>query len=373
MRRDRSIGRVAMQSIVSLSLMMMIKYFPRFLSLGLAISALCLGTQGRAEPLDSAPEGSFSIVVIPDTQGYFGAGTKRSPQSSDPVTNSALANHVRWIRENVTAQNIVFVSHVGDIVEYNRPEEWAVAQQHLDQLRGVVPFGLVVGNHDMEADGDSALFQRSFPAGSFATFDWYGGSYLPQGEAEKQYGDNVNSFQLFEAAGMEFVILHLECNAPDPVLAWAGQVLTQYQDRRALITTHMDLGIRAKPTTKEGFISDPKGRMNWTKNHGERGNTANQMWQKLYRHHANLGFIFSGDQSRVTSLQRSERGDHGNQVHALLSDYMSMGALRIYRFLPGENRVQVITYDTTEERLVEEMPHVPAREAHQFDLEYLMD
>lgn len=313
------------------------------------------------------------MVVIPDTQGYFGEKTKLTPNSKDPVTNKVLANHIRWIRENIRDQNIVFVSHVGDVVDMDNETQWEVAQSHIDGLFGLVPFGLVVGNHDMkEPSSDASLFQRFYPAEKFRKFKWYGGSFEARRPDQVEFANNVNSYQLFSAGGMDFVFLHLECNAPDEVLEWAGEVLTRHQNRRALISTHMDLGIRIRPTTPEGYVTDPKARMEWIKVHGARGNTPVQMWQKLYRKHANLGFIFSGDQSRVTAMRISEPGDHGNVVHALLSDYMSVGPLRLYRFLPQQNKVQVITYDTTRRELVNRMIYVPDPSQHQFILDYPM-
>lgn len=343
----------------------------RFLRPLLAFIAL-LGIL-RAADLDLPPPGSFTIVVIPDSQGYRGQRTKATPDSTDPLTNPVFANHIKWIRESVQAQKIAFVSHVGDIVDINNAEQWQLAKQNLDQLFGLVPFGLVVGNHDMKASGDASLFQRYFPTGRFKKYEWYGGSFEPGDPTEVQFSNNVNSHQLFSAGGMDFVFIHLECNAPDPVLAWADALLTKHANRRALISTHMDLGIREKPKEKEGFISDPKGRMTWIKNHGVRGNSPVQMWEKLYRQHANLGFIFSGDQSRVTAMRISVPGDHGNVVHALMSDYMSAGPLRLYRFLPRQNKVQVITFDTTKRELVDHMIYVPDRTQHQFILEYPMN
>lgn len=326
----------------------------------------------RATGLDRPPPGAFTIVVIPDTQGYRGARTKATPDNTDPLTNPVFANHIKWIRESIHDQNIVFVSHVGDIVDIDNEEQWRLAKENLDQLFGVVPFGLVVGNHDMKVNGDAALFQQCFPAERFKKYPWYGGSFEPAAPDQVPFGNNVNSYQLFSAGGLDFVFIHLECNAPDEVLDWAGQILTRYQNRRALISTHMDLGIRDKPTTPEGFISDPKGRMGWSKIHDARGNTPLQMWDKLYSKHTNLGFVFSGDQSRVTALRISQQADQGNVVHALLSDYLSAGPLRLYRFLPAQNKVQVITYDTTTRSLVDRMIYVPARPAHQFMLDYDM-
>lgn len=326
----------------------------------------------RAVELDLPPPGAFTIVVIPDTQGYRGARTKATPTSTDPLTNPVFANHLKWIRENVAPQRIVFVSHVGDIVDINNEEQWQLAQENLDGLFGVVPFGLAVGNHDMKSNGDASLFQKFYSAERFKKYPWYGGSFESTKPDEAQFGNNVNSYQLFSAGGLDFLFIHLECNAPDPVVAWADALLTKYSARRALLSTHMDLGIRDKPKTEEGFVSDPQGRMAWSKIHGKRGNTPQQLWDKLYSQHANLGFVFSGDQSRATAKRLAEKGHHGNTVHQLMSDYMSAGGLRLYRFLPAENRVRVITFDTTKRALIDRMVYVPDYTQHQFALEYPM-
>ena len=322
--------------------------------------------------LPPLPAGAFTIVIIPDTQGYVGKGTKATPTLQSPVTNIVFANHVRWIREHLREQNIAFVSQVGDIVDIDNETQWQLARQNMDVLHGLVPYGIAVGNHDMKVSGDAALFQHYFPAERYRGFKWYGGTFESSNEGEKHFGNNVNSFQLFSAGGMDFVFLHLECNAPDPVLAWASEILKRHVNRRAFISTHMDLGVIDKPKTDEGFSKDPQGRMRWSKIHRERGNTPEQMWEKLYRKHANLGFVFCGDQSRVTALHLTDIGDHGNTVHRLLSDYTSSGPLRLYRFLPAEDKVQVITYDTTMLQMTEATKYKSDRTSHQFSVEYRM-
>lgn len=326
----------------------------------------------RAAELPPLPAGAFTVVVIPDSQGYLGLGTKIEPQSTDRVTNPWLEKHVKFIREHRDDQNIVFVTHVGDIVEKNREAEWTIAKQHLEQLRGVVPFSLTVGNHDMSSKGDAHLFQQTFPASSFKAYPWYLGSYRHDRADQNVSANNVNSAQLFSSGGLDFIHLSLECNAPDDVLAWADQLLTQHAKRRAIVTTHMDLGVIDKPKTTEGYHADPQGRMRWIKIHGDLGNSGEQLWNKLFRKHANLAFILCGDQSRVTALHRSDTGDHGNTVHAVLCDYMSKGGLRLMRFRPAENRVDFITWDTTKNELIETMLHKKEREYHQFSLPYEM-
>lgn len=346
----------------------------------LLLGAMLVASRGTAadappkvygsEPLPPLPEGAFTLVVIPDTQSYLGRGCKLTPDSADPVANPNLDAQVNWIREHRQAQNIVFVSHVGDVVDRNNAEQWAVAKQHLDRLRGVVPFGLVVGNHDMTSGGDARLFQAAFPADSFRTYPWYWGCYRHERADQHVSANNVNSAQLFSAGGLDFIILHLECNAPDDVLAWADDVLAAHRDRHALITTHMDLGIRDKPKWAAGYIHDPKGRMRWSKIHGPRGNNGEQMWDKLYRKHPHLRLILCGDQSRVTALRLTQTGDDGQPITSLLSDYHSQPVLRLMRFVPAEDRIDVLSYHVTQGVLVDGTSYVPDGDQHCFPLDF---
>jgi hypothetical protein len=352
------------------------KYLPLFLVPYLLFCTSSFAESSRkltgTRPLPALPAGAFTIVVIPDTQSYRGKGCKATPDSQDPVTNVNLEAQVKWIRDHLKDQNIVFVSHVGDIVDKDTKAQWEIVKQNFDTLRGLVPFGLTVGNHDMSSKGDAHLFQQYFPASSFASYPWYLGSFTHDRADQTISANNVNSAQVFSAGGVDFIHLNLECNAPDDVLAWANALLTKNANRHALITTHMDLGVLDRPKTDEGYIKDPKGRMRWVKIHGNLGNTGEQMWDKLYSKHANLSLIFCGDQSRVTALKLTRPADDGHPVTSLLSDYLSQTALRLYRFVPAENRVHALTYDVVQQVLVDDSPYVHDLDQHQFTLDYAM-
>lgn len=319
---------------------------------GLAVALLALvAARGDATELPAAADGTFSIVVLPDTQGY--------------VTEDKefyLKAEVDWVLDNLKRQNIVFVSHAGDIVNrYKSDAEWKIAQRNMLKLSGQVPFGFSVGNHDMLSSGESQKFQDTFPASLFEDQPWYGG----------QIKNNANSYQLITAEGLDFVILHLECNAPDEVLAWASEVLTKHADRRAMITTHMYLGPRDRPRESRDFYDAPKGRMQWHKTHKDQGNTPQQMWDKCFSQHRNVFLICCGDQSRTQAMHQSVKGVHGNVVHECLSDYRG-GFLRVCRFEPQNNQIQVSTYSPYQKALCEGTDIAPDVDQHQFVLEYDM-
>ena len=349
--------------------------FIRLLVVLTLIAAAPRSVPAAESTLSPAPDGSFSVVVIPDTQAYRGKGAKGKSKSEAPVTNPVFDHHTKWTVAHLETQRIAFVSHVGDIVDKNSPEQWAVAQETMGRLHGRVPYGISPGNHDLKASGDASLFQRHFPAARFAQFAWYGGT--PAEPEPARYGDNVNSCQLFSAGGLEFVFLHLECNAPDAALRWADQMLQKHASRRAMITTHMGLGPLTRPQREDDFIAGPKGRMQWSKIHGAEGNTPQQMWEKCFRRHGNLFLIFCGDQSRTQALRLTSQNEAGRPVHEVLSDYMQTTGggdcwLRVCRFLPAANRIDVFTVDSRDGRLCEGTKLVPERSAHQFSLPYAM-
>jgi hypothetical protein len=324
-----------------------------------------------AEEFPPAPQGTFSIAVIPDTQHYRGGEDDKKTDGTEPVTNPVFESYAGWIAENLTTQRIAFVSHVGDIVDVNNREQWSVARTMMDKLHGRIPYGISVGNHDMVGSGDSSLFQEFFPASRYKDFAWYGGHFKSPAGRVAISGNNANSFQLFSAEGLDFVFLHLECNAPDDVLAWADEVLTQHSSRRALVTSHMGLGPRAKPKEPQDYFDATKGRMQWKKCHGKRGNTPQQMWDKCFRKHPNLFMICCGDQSRTQAMHQSSFVEHGNLVHEVLSDYGSNG-LRVMRFVPQENRIEVRTWIPSKNEFCDGTKVVPDAAEHQFDLKYTM-
>ena len=339
----------------------------------LRILAFCVAMNRGVLPgaeFPAAPPETFSIVVIPDTQHYR---TVMQDERDDPVwENPVFEAYVDWTAANIDQQRIVFVTHVGDIVDLNERPQWRVARECMDRLHERIPYGISVGNHDMQRAGDSSLFQEFFPESRFTGFDWYGGCFVGVNGRTTVSGNNANSFQLFEAEGLQFVFLHLECNAPDNVLAWADSVLREHEDRLAIVTTHMGLGPRDRPEQASDFFDAPKGRMTWKKCHGEQGNSPQQMWDKCFRQHGNLRLICCGDQSRTQALRQSSRGEHGNTVHELLSDYGANG-LRVMRILPQTGKIEVRTWNPMTDEFCQGTEIVPDAGQHQFTLSVRLD
>lgn len=324
----------------------------------------------HARVLNDAPEGTFTLAVIPDTQRYHGPGSGRGDERGEP-RNPAFDSRTRWLAANLDAQRIVFVTHMGDIVDKDNREQWRIARENMDRLHGRVPYGIAVGNHDYRnrRTGDASTFQQYFSAERYDRHPWYGGTYEGRpGYPPAFSGNNTNSYQLFSAEGLDFVIVHVECNAPDDVLAWADGVIERHRNRMAVISTHMYLG----GVTRRG-ADEPQGRMRWKKVHGDRGNTPQEMWEKSFRRHRNLFLVLCGDQSASIAHRQQSAGEHGNRVHEILQDYPrdadDSDWLRLFRFHPEEKVIRVFTYSPAQDRLCDGVRHLPDPGDHQFVLD----
>ncbi len=242
----------------------------------------------------------FTIVALPDTQNY---------SMSYP---DIFAAQTQWIVDNAVSENIVFVTHEGDIVETASVDiEWQRADASMSLLDGVVPYGMGPGNHDIP----TTLFNTYFPYTRYqGVYAWYGGHYG---------STNDNNYQLFSSGGNDYVIIHLQYNPDSNVIAWADGVLATHADRKAIITTHAYLN------SNGSILAEGAG-----------------IWNDLVPVHDNVYFVLCG---HVSSEYNRTDVVNGRQVHQLLADYQGRtnggdGWLRIMRFASSENKVYVQTY-----------------------------
>ena len=260
--------------------------------------------------------GGFSIIVLPDTQKY----SENFP--------GVFTSQTEWIVENVEELNIVFVSHEGDIVQsWSKEEEWKNASESMSVLDGVVPYGVLPGNHDLGGGNGLDFFNKYFPATKFSSQPWFGGSF-PEGK-------NNNNYQLFSGAGQDFVILHIGMCPDGDAIAWANSVLSKNSKRAAIITTH-------------GFL----GRNASRKIHscGSRGGNMEYMWDELIYPNPNVFLVLSGHVH--TEARRTDPNIAGVAVHQLLADYQTNdskrhggdGFLRILSFFPSREQIEVKTF-----------------------------
>ena len=305
-----------------------------YLLLG-SILTLCGCTSVLKQPLDTSP---FTLVVLPDTQCYCDTRHAESAKKWDKIDlRKYFFAQTDWIRDNVKKLNIAFVLHEGDITQTDYDEEWEIARKAMHSLDGKVPYCLCLGNHDMgyrktgntagsysTANDRKTRFNEFFPRKKYAALDHFGGTFD---------GSLDNSWWQFERAGMKFLILALEFKPRDEILAWAGKITSSHPEHRAIVLTHSYLDNRNK-LTRSGYAVA--------------GNLGEGIWSKLVSKHPNMFLVLCGHVLGEGLL--STPGEAGNTVHQVLSDYQGLhnggeSWLRYMTFHPGENKIEVFTYN----------------------------
>jgi len=279
---------------------------------------------------------SFTVVGLPDTQRY------------SELYPAIYQSQTQWIASQLATRSIRYVSHYGDVVQHGDSiAEWNNADLAMATLDAAgVPYGVTAGNHDITPSGSAgspyipANFLSYFGAQRFAGKPWYRGS-SPSG---------MSSYQVFDAHGLQFLAMHLECDAALRELEWAQGILHENRDKPVLLTTHRYLQDAEDYTS--GVPVVPSGRYPdiWYGFEGlyvPGGSRSEQLWNWFVRRNPNILLVQCGhfhEEFRQTSTNA-----YGNPVHEVLADYQDdpnggNGFLRILRFDLGNNRIDVDSY-----------------------------
>lgn len=312
-----------------------------------------LGVFPGALPASAAevlPAGAFSLIALPDTQYY----SLKYPAS--------FVKQTQWIAAQKENLNIACVVHEGDLTDQNSEAEWKAADEAMAVLDGVVPYCVVLGNHDIDP------LWNDIAARDYTSFNtWFGPSRF---DGRPEYGGhlgsgNENAYYFFSASGMDFMVLCLEFGPPDDVLAWADKIVANHPNHRVIVVTHSYThydDTRVGP----GDPWNPKAYGLTDANDGE------DIWNEFVRKHENIFLVLSGHVLGDGLGRLTSTGGHGNQVHQVLANYQTPmealggnGYLRIMEFFPGEDRISVTTYSPT-------LKEYKTDTQNQFELDYIM-
>ncbi|MBU6308329.1 MAG: DNRLRE domain-containing protein [Planctomycetes bacterium] len=281
--------------------------------------------EGRLVPA-AAP---FTVAVLPDTQFY---------SQTYPDTFKA---QTRWVVANKAAENIAFVSQLGDIVNVGASaSQWVNADAAMDILDGnlaaspdgIVPYSATIGNHDYRTmytkPNGASLYEQYFSAARYRGRSWY----LEESGRLGAYA------QTFTAGGYRFLHLTFQFEPLDSDLAWAQQMVARYPGLPTIISTHSYLNptTRARMATLNGDAGFP----------GDPSNTGEQVFQKLIRPNPQIILVMNGHFSgehHQTSLNVL-----GQPVHEMVADYQSRsnggdGWMNVLRFDTSAGRIDVRT------------------------------
>lgn len=307
-------------------------------SLGVGAGIATLGTAG------SRAQGSsyWTVVALPDTQVY----SERKAQYPRDQT--------QWIVDNCDSENIVFVSHEGDVVEHGEDGgEWEHMDDAMSLLDGTVPYSTVPGNHDWATVGDRSSsienYKQYFGPSRYEGRNWFGGAGPSNGDPNR---DDLNSYQLFSAGGYDFLHLALEWEPPGSVddpstpLGWAQWVLDQHPGKATILTTHSYL--RDDTGSRAGVVQESSGD----------GNAAHTVWKTLVNPNPQVFMVLGGhwvrDDGEACQVSTNSAAQ---SVYQMVANYQTRssgghGLLRRIEFHPnggsgGLDRIRMRTYSPT--------------------------
>ncbi|RYD46929.1 MAG: hypothetical protein EOP85_06445 [Verrucomicrobiaceae bacterium] len=279
----------------------------------------------------SIPEGAWSIVLLPDTQIY----SQNYPGMFEAQTS--------WIADNIRERNIKFVMHLGDITNVNSVPEWKFARKAMANLDGIMSYAFATGNHDYGPGGNAAtrdtFLNDHFKVSQYQDWPTFGGV--------KDAGRMDNTYHLFSAGGVDFIVLSLEWAVQDATIVWAQSILDQHPDRTAILLTHAymnnnDFRYDHTDTTRPQTYNPHDYSTPGLKNDGQ------QLWDKLVKKN-NFAFTFNGHVLGDGTGFRIDNNDGGKPVAQMLVNYQmrNLGGesyLRILEFQPDGKTVKATSH-----------------------------
>ncbi len=339
-------------------------------------TALLLGIGYTLASGCQAPDGRFTIAVIPDTQNMV--DFKHQKAAGFAIDSAELfMGQMQYIADNTESNGgeIAFVASVGDVWQHQTlvmdPDHMKRGFQAIENplfageilvteqtatvempraLEGYkliaatgVPFGVAPGNHDYDAMWSDSAFTPDFtritellsPDGRLQVYDprimgmlHIGGltNFNSVFGAHTAFFDNkdwyvssfnggANSAQLFDAGGYTFLNIALEMQPSDEVLAWAQSVLDQYAGLPTIITTHDYLdprGRRAANPIIDLKRVDPLAH-----------NSAEELWTDFIRQNDQVFLVLCGHHHG--QAMRIDNNAAGHEVYQVLADYQDRG------------------------------------------------
>ena len=267
----------------------------------------------------------FVIPVMPDTQGEV----KSKPEM--------LHSQLNWIVSMQDSLNIPFVLHVGDIVDFDNISHWERASTAFEILDDAqIPYVLCLGNHDTEAVGENSgsaapgnVNQNLRKTTKFNTYFPVTRLLGQQGRFEENKSDNA--YYTYEAGGYKWLIISLEFCARFGPVKWANKVVADHPDHNVIVLTHYHLN-------GNGDISE--------RNAGYGDMSPYEIYEVFLKKHPNILLVMSGHTGN--SAWRNDRGEFGNRIYQILTDYQNEnfgdGYLRLLEINPQRKSITGSVY-----------------------------
>ncbi|GAA1312874.1 hypothetical protein Psi02_68470 [Planotetraspora silvatica] len=244
----------------------------------------------------------FTFAVMPDTQ-----------QEVLNASDTRFKNRTDWLVANKSALDLRFVSHSGDVVNWDTPDhsQYVIARNAMRSLETAkIPYSLAIGNHDTQATGvggsardpahtrelvrDTSVFNQYFTAAQY-------GAVKGQFEA----GKVDNSYSTYDAGGVQWLVMTLELWPRTEVVNWAKSVVAANPHHNVVVVTH-------------DYI-DADANIEQSGSYG--ANSPQYLYDNLIKQYANIKFVFSGHVG--VAGNRVDTGVHGNKIYSFLQTFHS--------------------------------------------------
>ncbi|MGW2239214.1 LamG-like jellyroll fold domain-containing protein [Streptomyces sp. NPDC001759] len=268
---------------------------------GLALPAGAEAAPASASAWRPDPESRrFTLAVMPDTQYLF---------DGPSIDKAPVEASLRYLLEQggESGENIVFLSHLGDLTQNGAQAEFAAIGEAFGLLdRRGAGYSVLAGNHDVKSSSDDQRgptpYLDEFGPRRFKGRPTFGGASA----------DGYNTYHLFRAAGREWMVLALDWRLSEKGYAWAKDVLAAHPRTPVILTTH-------ELVVEDGRLSD----------YGQ------QLWDRLIADHDQIFLTLNGHYWPAARATR--RNAAGHDVHLHLTNYQNRyfgGAamIRLYRF-----------------------------------------
>lgn len=251
----------------------------------------------------------FTLAVMPDTQYLF---------DGPSIDKAPVEASLRYLLEHGRDENIVFLSHLGDLTQNGARDEFTAIGEAFEILdRRGIGYSVLAGNHDVKSSTDDQRgptpYLDAFGPQRFKGRPTFGGTSA----------DGYNTCHLFRAAGREWMVLALDWRLSAKGYAWAKDVLARHPKTPVILTTH------------ELVFEDDQ-----LSTYGQ------HLWDQLIEDHDQIFLTLNGHYWPAARATRKNAA--GNEVHLHLTNYQNRyfgGAamIRLYRFDLDRNVIDVET------------------------------
>jgi hypothetical protein len=254
----------------------------------------------------------FSFAWIADTQQYTAKD------------NDVFSTMTKWIADTQGEYNTVLTMHTGDIV-YNpyAPYQWENSVRAFAQLPKGMRILTAAGNHDFLERGDpNTPYLDNRPDTDFdgeRAFDEQGYDY----------------YTVFTAGGVQFLVFSLAYGHELAAFDWINEVCSRYSDHFAVLCLHT-------------YVDE-----------GAYSSVGIRLFDQVVKRSPNIRLVVCGH-ARGAAYWPEELDDNGDgkpdrTVHQMMFDTQDdmengVGFLRILRFHPKEDTIEVVTYSPVLDR-----------------------